>query len=127
MTSVTSDGPQTPQSPIQRANGSQQSYILELERQLAAYRGTSGNQTIHHNRDGFSIRQSQSSGEIERVRAERFVNGEVGKEWKLEVKRWKRVTNRYGSSDLYEESERIEDVRTFPKHPFVLHPTTSIP
>ena len=28
---------------------------------------------------------------------------------------WKRVTNRYGSSDLYEESEKIEDVRAFPE------------
>ncbi|KAL9124662.1 MAG: hypothetical protein Q9217_006030 [Psora testacea] len=35
----------------------------------------------------------------------------ANKGWKLEIKRWKRVSNRYGSSDLYDESEKIEDIR----------------
>ena len=29
----------------------------------------------------------------------------------MEIKRWKRVTDRYGSSDIYDESEKIEDIR----------------
>ena len=33
------------------------------------------------------------------------------KGWKLEIKRWKRVINRYGSSDMYDESQKIEDIR----------------
>ena len=36
---------------------------------------------------------------------------EVDKDWKLEVKRWKRVPNRYGSADLYDASQKIEDIR----------------
>ena len=36
---------------------------------------------------------------------------EADKDWKLNVKRWKRVPNRYGSADLYDASQKIEDIR----------------
>ena len=36
---------------------------------------------------------------------------ETEKGWKLEIKRWKRVNNRNGFSDIYDESEKIEDIR----------------
>ena len=32
-------------------------------------------------------------------------------EWKPELKRWKRVKNRYGSQYMYDENEKIEDIR----------------
>ena len=31
--------------------------------------------------------------------------------WNNEIKRWKRVTNRYGNTEIYKASEKIEDVR----------------
>lgn len=41
-----------------------------------------------------------------------FQNGEEAeKGWKLEIKRWKRVNNRNGFSEIYDESEKIEDIR----------------
>ena len=40
-----------------------------------------------------------------------YHNPETTKEWKLQVKRWKRVDGRTGSTDFYDESEKIEDIR----------------
>lgn len=34
--------------------------------------------------------------------------GEKG--WKLKIKRWKRVKNRYGSAELYDDTKKIEDI-----------------
>ena len=39
------------------------------------------------------------------------IGEETEKGWKLEIKRWKRVNNRNGFSDIYDESEKIEDIR----------------
>ena len=38
-------------------------------------------------------------------------DSEAAKGWKLQVKRWKRVDGRTGSTDFYDESEKIEDIR----------------
>ena len=37
--------------------------------------------------------------------------GWPNEEWKLEVKRYKKVHDRYGSAEFYDESEKIEDIR----------------
>lgn len=46
----------------------------------------------------------------DRVRNFRL-HSEHDKGWKLEIKRWKRVNNRYGFSEIYDESQKIEDIR----------------
>ena len=95
--------------------------VAELERALSAFQGSP---TIQRDRFGFGRRSIQSAEHLEQFRAEnsshsdgsRGRNGEyrfddVSQGWKLEIKRWKRVNNRFGSSDLYDESQKIEDIR----------------
>ena len=52
---------------------------------------------------------------IERDRERAIANGRSNgcddQEWKLEVKRWKRVPNRNGSVDLHDAGQKIEDIR----------------
>ena len=46
---------------------------------------------------------------INHVNSER--ESDTSSEWKLEVKRWKRVDGRTGSIDIYDDSHNIEDIR----------------
>ncbi len=93
-------------------------YIQELERTIDALRAPQGS-----HRDRFALsRRSHLSGEgderqfahsgEERIHPGPFPTGEeTEKGWKLDIKRWKRVNNRNGFSDIYDESEKIEDIR----------------
>ena len=83
-----------------------QSNIDALRAQQARYRDR-----LAHSRSSYS-----SAGGDERTHfthnSNRFsVGDETEKGWKLEIKRWKRVNNRNGFSDIYDESEKIEDIR----------------
>ena len=55
--------------------------------------------------------QSTFSGEGHSHSSRFQIGEETEKGWKLEIKRWKRVNNRGGFSDIYDESEKIEDIR----------------
>ena len=62
---------------------------------------------------GSARSENFSLSERDHVRAGAFPSSEDGdKGWTLKIKRWKRVNNRYGSSDLYDESQKIEDIRS---------------
>ena len=98
----------------------QSTYIRELEATIAALRsgqsGQYGDQMPPTRRSQFSgdpddrARPGSFSQNSEgRVRQEQYHHNTEG--WKTEIKRWKRVNNRYGSSDIYDESEKIEDIR----------------
>ncbi len=94
-------------------SGDGEAYVRKLERTVAALREA---QQQGWPRGRYpQIRGSQFSGDRdERPRPgpnHLAQNGEFSKEWKTEIKRWKRVNNRYGSSDIYDESEKIEDIR----------------
>ena len=94
-------------------SGDTEAYVRKLERTIVALREA---QQQGRPRGRYpQVRGSQSSGDIdERLRPgcnHLAQNGEFDKEWKTEIKRWKRVTDRYGSSDIYDESEKIEDIR----------------
>lgn len=73
-------------------------YIHELKKTVAALRGAQQRQhrkTQSHRSTGDAIRDEHPEK-----------NG-----WNLELKSWKKVNNRYGSADIYDESEKIEDIR----------------
>ena len=94
-------------------SGDTEAYVRKLERTVAALREA---QQQGRPRGRYpQVRGSHSSGDIdERPRPgpnHLAQNEEFSKEWKMEIKRWKRVTDRYGSSDIYDESEKIEDIR----------------
>ena len=93
------------------SSGSVEAYINKLEETIKALR--EGKQPGKY-RDRFTQpRRSRFSGDggEERPRKGPADFEETDKEWKTEIKRWKRVNNRYGSSDIYDESEKIEDIR----------------
>ena len=94
-------------------------YIQELQRTIDVLRAQQEGP-----RDRFAqSRRSQFSGEVDerhrsthsgddRIHPGHFPTGEdTEKGWKPEIKRWKRVNNRNGFSDIYDESEKIEDIR----------------
>ena len=103
------------------------SRVQELEKMVIALQAFHGVQHQQKDRFGFSRRslpsadrgdgdggrpESHFNSITERIRTGDFRVGEnAGQGWKLEIKRWKRVNNRYGSSDLYDESQKIEDIR----------------
>lgn len=94
-------------------------YIEEFQRILDALRAQQGS----HGDRFTQPRKSHISGErderhqLTHGREDRMhpsqlsVGGDHEKGWKLEIKRWKRVNNRNGFSDIYDESEKIEDIR----------------
>ena len=98
---------------------SRSAYIQELQRTIDALRAQLGAHRDHLAQP----RKSDSSGEgdrryqvvhsgEDRLHSGRFQNGEeMERGWKKEIKRWKRVNNRNGFSDIYDESEKIEDIR----------------
>lgn len=89
-----------------------EAYVRQLERTVAALREAHQGRARGRYSQG---RGSQFSGDLdERPRPgsnHLAQKGEFSREWKTEIKRWKRVTDRYGSSDIYDESEKIEDIR----------------
>lgn len=93
-------------------SGYNEAYVRQLERTVAALREKHQGRARGRYSQG---RGSQFSGDLdERPRPgsnHLAQNGEFSREWKTEIKRWKRVTDRYGSSDIYDESEKIEDIR----------------
>lgn len=93
-------------------SGNTKAYVRELERTVAKLREAHKGRARGRYSQG---RGSQFSGDLdERPRPgsnHLAQNGEFSREWKTEIKRWKRVTDRYGSSDIYDESEKIEDIR----------------
>ena len=94
-------------------SGDTEAYVRKLERTVVALREA---QQQGWPRGRYpQVRGSQFSGDRdERPRPgpnHIAQNGEFSKEWKTEIKRWKRVSDRYGSSDIYDESEKIEDIR----------------
>ena len=92
---------------------SRSAYIQELQRTIDALRAQLGAQPGRSDSSGEGDRRNQiaHSGE-DRVHSRRFQNGEeLERGWKKEIKRWKRVSNRNGFSDIYDESEKIEDIR----------------
>ncbi len=104
---------------LQSDDQSRSAYIQDLQRIIDALRAQQGD-----HRDRFAqSRRSHLSGEEgehhqlahsgeDRVHPGQFQNGEEAeKGWKLEIKRWKRVNNRNGFSEIYDESEKIEDIR----------------
>lgn len=104
---------------LQSEDQSRSAYIQELQRTIDVLRAQ---QEGHRDRFAQS-RRSQFSGELDerhlsvhsgddRIHPGQFPNGEeTEKGWKPEIKRWKRVNNRNGFSDIYDESEKIEDIR----------------
>ena len=128
MTSVNSDDSPSSQSPpTQPSNGGSRSIfqsndqsrsakIQELSREIDALRAQQRGHRGHFARS----RGLHFSGEgdehhlspDDRIHPGQFPNGDENeKEWKLEIKRWKRVQNRNGFSEIYDESEKIEDIR----------------
>ena len=93
-------------------SGNTEAYVRQLERTVAALREAQKGRARGLYSQG---RGSQFSGDVdERPRPgsnHLAQNGEFSREWRTEIKRWKRVTDRYGSSDIYDESEKIEDIR----------------
>ncbi|KAG8530428.1 uncharacterized protein KY384_004930 [Bacidia gigantensis] len=97
-------------------------YVKDLESAITALGGQQVLQRIrlsHSRRSRSNIDLDESprserlpANDESRLRADTFMpKEEPNSGWKLEIKRWKRVNNRYGSSDLYDESEKIEDIR----------------
>ena len=98
---------------------SRSAYIQGLQRTIDALRAQLGAHRDHvaqreksdFSSEGDRRNQIAHSGE-DRVHSRRFQNGEeLERGWKKEIKRWKRVSNRNGFSDIYDESEKIEDIR----------------
>ena len=98
---------------------SRSAYIQGLQRTIDALRAQLGPHRDHVAQPRKSDSGSEEdrryrvshSGE-DRVHPGRFQNGEaMERGWKKEIKRWKRVHNRNGFSDIYDESEKIEDIR----------------
>ena len=83
--------------------------IQDLQRTIDALRAQ---QASYRDRLAQSRSSHFSGGEVERHRfSHSQISDETEKGWKLEIKRWKRVNNRNGFSDIYDESEKIEDIR----------------
>lgn len=104
-----------PTSVVQSEDQSRLASIAELQRtidtllaqQISLQDGLAQSRRSHFSGDGDEYHQFNHSEDRIHSRI-----GEVNqKEWKLEIKRWKRVSNRAGFSDIYDESEKIEDIR----------------
>ena len=104
---------------LQSDDQSRSAYIQDLQRTIDALRAQQGDhrdrfaqsRRSHLSGEGDEHHQLAPSGE-DRIHPGQFQNSEeTEKGWKLEIKRWKRVNNRNGFSDIYDESEKIEDIR----------------
>ena len=85
-------------------------YINDIEKTGNAIRSPSRGQLTHQRSHDTEVPTEASINEnLSSPRAYR--DSEAGKGWKLQVKRWKRVDGRTGSTDFYDESEKIEDIR----------------
>ena len=86
--------------------------IDDLRAQQASYRDRLAQSRSSHFSAGEYGRPHLAHSVEDRNHSNRFqVGDETEKGWKLEIKRWKRVNNRNGFSDIYDESEKIEDIR----------------
>ena len=85
---------------LQELQGSpRDQFFLNLKGQLAAGRGE-GSHT-----------ETAPSSDQDRVQAAFMRTTEDGEGgWRLKIKRWKRVKNRYGSAELYDDTKKIEDI-----------------
>ena len=87
------------------------SYLNDLENEVNELRTGQSTQfegsphSSHHRHGSFPSNRAEDYV----ASSHRDGHGETG--WKLEVKRWKRVNGRNGTTDLYDESEKIEDIR----------------
>lgn len=105
-----------PTSVVQSEDQSRLASIAELQRtidtlraqQISLQDGLAQSRRSHFSSDGDEHHHFTHSGE-DRIHSR--IGEENQKEWKLEIKRWKRVSNRAGFSDIYDESEKIEDIR----------------
>ena len=113
------NGEGNPAGILQSDDQSRSAYIQKLQRTIDALRAQQGSRPDRipqlrrstHSGEGDERHQFAHGGE-DRIHSDRFRAGEDSeKEWKLETKRWKRVNNRNGFSDIYDESEKIEDIR----------------
>ena len=90
-------------------------HIQDLQRRidaLCAHRDRLAQSRSSHLSGGGDERLHFAPSGEDRSHSNRFpVGDETEKGWKLEIKRWKRVNNRNGFSDIYDESEKIEDIR----------------
>ena len=114
---INGDGNST--SIFQSDDQSRSAYIEELQRKIDALRAQpvshrdrfAQSRRSHFSGEGDDRRQFPHGGE-DRIHPGQFPTGEEAeREWKLEIKRWKRVENRNGFSEIYDESEKIEDIR----------------
>ena len=86
--------------------------IDTLRAEQASYRDRLAQPRSSHFSGGEVERAHFAPSGEDRSHSNRFhVGDETEKGWKLEIKRWKRVNNRNGFSDIYDESEKIEDIR----------------
>ena len=94
-------------------------YIDELQKTIDALRAPQGSSRdrLAQSRKSYFSSEGDDRHQLahtggDRTRASHsLTSGENEKGWKLEIKRWKRVNNRNGFSDIYDESEKIEDIR----------------
>ena len=108
-----------PTSVVQSEDQSRSASIAELQRtidtlraqQMSLLNGLTQSRRSHFSGDGDEHRQITPSGEDRLHSGQSRIGEDREKEWKLEIKRWKRVRNRAGFSDIYDESEKIEDIR----------------
>ena len=85
-------------------------YINDIEATGNSIQSPSREQlTLQRNHDARVPTDASINEDISSPRVYR--DSEAGKGWKLQVKRWKRVDGRTGSTDFYDESEKIEDIR----------------
>ena len=85
-------------------------YTHDLDHNDANVRIARDEQSPYHWNHGSEAQMDvRSSDSIISPRTHR--GSEPNREWKLEVKRWKRVAGRTGSTDFYDENEKIEDIR----------------
>lgn len=114
------NGEGNPAKILQSDDQSRSAYIQELQRTIDALRAQQGGhrdrfpqpRRLHSSGEGDERHHFAHSGEDRIHPGHQFQNvEETDRGWKLEIKRWKRVNNRNGFSDIYDESEKIEDIR----------------
>ena len=84
-------------------------YIQDLENHGNGNRDHNLEQRAHPEEQETESYSNTKQSEI--IASPRMHRGTEHREWKLEVKRWKRVEGSTGSTDVYDESEKIEDIR----------------
>ena len=85
-------------------------HIGELEN--VASSGAVPNPDLVSRRESHDVESHPSTRTREYINQVHSQHGsEASTEWKLEVKRWKRVDGRTGSMDIYDDTQKIEDIR----------------